>query len=122
VAGTSGVDVAREIDLDRLELPAEIETTVYRVVQEALTNVAKHAAAERVVVTVADRDGMIAVEVRDNGCGFDPRAERYGFGLRGMRERVEAAGGHLHVVGNAGGTSLVALLPRSLPVRTAPRA
>jgi signal transduction histidine kinase len=122
VAGTSGVDVAREIDLNGADLPAEIETTVYRIVQEALTNVAKHAAAERVVVAVRDTNGVVTVQVRDDGRGFDPLAEHDGFGLRGMRERVEAAGGRLDVAGDTGGTSLVALLPRSLPVRTAPRA
>jgi signal transduction histidine kinase len=122
VAGTSGLDVARDIELDGVQLPAEIETTVYRVVQEGLTNVSKHAAAERVLVAVAPRDGMVSVEVRDNGRGIDPVAAHNGFGLRGMRERVEAAGGRLDVSGDADGTSLVALLPRSLPsrARTAP--
>ena len=65
----------------------EIEGTVYRLVQEALSNTAKHADTERATVRVIERDGQVSIEVRDEGRGFDPNDPRRGFGLLGMRER-----------------------------------
>ena len=65
----------------------EIEATVYRVVQEALTNAVKHGEATRVHVRVSDRDGTVDVTVRDDGKGFDPQESSAGFGLLGIRER-----------------------------------
>jgi signal transduction histidine kinase len=93
------------------QLDEDLETTVYRLVQEALTNVAKHARASRVQVTVREADGEIAVEVRDDGAGFDPQAVDRGFGLDGMRERVALAGGALSIESGEGGTLLSAFLP-----------
>jgi len=89
----------------------DLETTVYRLVQEALTNVAKHARASRVRVAVAESDGELRVEVQDDGAGFDPELSSDGFGLAGMRERVGLAGGTLSVDSGAQGTLLRACLP-----------
>jgi signal transduction histidine kinase len=96
---------------DGLALEPELETTVYRLVQEALTNVVKHAQASQVEVSVSASNGVVTVEVRDNGVGFDPEAQTSGFGLAGMRERVFLAGGTLDVTPGAGGTAVVARLP-----------
>jgi signal transduction histidine kinase len=92
-------------------LAPELETTVYRLVQEALTNVAKHANAERVRVEVVASDGQVSVEVADDGSGFDMASVDAGFGLTGMRERVALAGGTIDIASGRGGTSVRAALP-----------
>jgi signal transduction histidine kinase len=65
--------------------------TVYRLVQEALSNDARHSGGSLVRVEVAERTELVDVTVADNGRGFDPAATTNGFGLRGMRERVQLA-------------------------------
>jgi signal transduction histidine kinase len=92
-------------------LAPELETTVYRLVQESLTNVVKHAQATSVRVSVRLSDGEVTVEVRDNGVGFDPGAHTSGFGLAGMRERVYLAGGTLRLEPAEPGTLVTANLP-----------
>ncbi len=90
----------------------ELEGTVYRLVQEALTNVAKHSRAENVVLSVVERDGAIHVSVADDGVGFDPSAQHAGFGLLGMRERVMMAGGSLELSSSPGaGAEVKAMVP-----------
>ncbi len=89
----------------------DLETAVYRLVQEALTNVAKHACATRVRVAVCESNGELLVEVGDDGAGFDPRASTDGFGLAGMRERVALAAGTLSVDTGEHGTLVKACLP-----------
>ncbi len=81
--------------------------------QEALTNVAKHAGAEHARVSVGGTARRIAVEISDDGSGFDPAAATSGFGLAGMRERVQLSGGQLTVSPTAGGTTVRAELPLS---------
>jgi signal transduction histidine kinase len=106
------VDLAYENGDAEFRHEADIESTVYRLVQEALTNVAKHAAATRVEVRVSDREGDILVTVRDDGGGFDARAETTGFGLLGMRERLALVHGVLEIESAAGdGTLLRASIP-----------
>jgi GAF domain-containing protein len=78
-------------------LDPELETTAYRLVQEALTNTVKHAQAAQVRVTVGEADGEVLIEVQDDGVGFDTEAQTAGFGLVGMRERVYLAGGRLEL-------------------------
>ncbi len=92
-------------------LDEDLETTVYRMVQEALTNVAKHARAERVRVAVNALDGELRIEVRDDGVGFDPDSADEGFGLAGMQERAALAGGTLSLDSGTQGTLLAACLP-----------
>ena len=113
-----GVTVAAEVDLDvesgrnATRLEPEIEGTIYRLIQEALNNTAKHARTHRASVRVVEQDGRIAIDVRDEGQGFDPAEPRRGFGLLGMRERVELAGGTLEIDSRAGaGTRVRATLP-----------
>ena len=91
---------------------SELESTIYRIVQEALTNVAKHSRAENVRLSVLERDGSIEVSVEDDGVGFDPRAEHPGFGLPGMRERVAMAGGSFELTATPGmGVKVRAVIP-----------
>jgi signal transduction histidine kinase len=92
-------------------LPAELETAAYRIVQEALTNVAKHAQASAVQVSIAADDSELLVDVRDDGIGFDTAARPEGFGLAGIEERVALAGGRLSLRSGRDGTHLSAALP-----------
>jgi len=99
------------------EMPSDVETLAYRVVQEALSNVKKHAEATEVTVRLEASSGTLRVEVRDNGVGFDPEAAREFLrsgrvGLASMRERAELAGGTLTVKsGRSEGTTIMATLP-----------
>jgi signal transduction histidine kinase len=111
---TAGLDIVAEVSLGNSEaVDPERETTIYRLLQEALTNVAKHAhaASAHVVVRVTETDAL--VEVQDDGVGFDTEAQTAGFGLAGMRERVYLAGGRLELESGPGGTRVRAHLPRS---------
>jgi PAS domain S-box-containing protein len=94
-------------------LPGEVETAVYRIVQEALTNVAKHAGATVVSVVVTRPDEFVSVVVEDNGTGFDPDAVPKGrLGLMGMRERVELVGGEIDIGSSPGaGTTIAVRIP-----------
>jgi signal transduction histidine kinase len=98
-------------------LDEELETAVYRLVQEALTNVAKHARADHVRVAVGQDEGELLIEVQDDGAGFDPKLVSDGFGLAGMRERVSLAGGTLSIDSGERGT----LVKVCLPVRRSAR-
>ena len=110
----SALDVQVEARLGRERLPAETETSVYRIVQEALTNVVKHANARHVSVVVTRKNGSVSVVIEDDGRGFDPEraAEAGGVGLLGMRERVQLLDGSLSVESAPdAGTTLVLELP-----------
>ena len=100
VSAVEGLEVETQVDLDALDgerLSSELETTAYRLVQEALTNIVKHAGAERVAIELAVHDGGVELTVRDDGAGFDPEAPRAGFGITGMRERVGLCDGTLAI-------------------------
>jgi signal transduction histidine kinase len=105
---SSGIRVQLEANVGEGRLPAEVETTVYRIVQEALTNVVKHAEASEVSILLVRRDGTLTVVLEDDGGGFDPDAVRSdSLGLEGMRERVALHDGRLTVESSAGaGTTL----------------
>ncbi|MGD0386147.1 MAG: GAF domain-containing sensor histidine kinase [Solirubrobacteraceae bacterium] len=92
-------------------LPPEIEATVYRLVQEGVTNVIKHAHASSVAVTVAASEHEVSIEIRDDGIGFRPDVATGGFGLEGMRERVYLVGGTLTFDSGDVGTVVRAELP-----------
>jgi signal transduction histidine kinase len=110
----NGLEVRADVELpDDRRLVPELETTVYRVVQESLTNVVKHARASSIDIAVRCADDAVDVSVVDDGIGFDTDATvEVGFGLAGMRERVELAGGELSVLpGARAGTVIRARLP-----------
>ena len=118
----SGLSIISTLELSRSaprgpRLEETVEIAAYRLVQEALTNVAKHADASSVEVRVAEQPGELTVTVRDDGRGFDPQEVTSGFGLAGMRERISLAGGRLSVESGSGGTTVRA----SLPARRAAR-
>ena len=106
-----GLEIVSELGLDEAELHPELEMTVYRLVQESLTNVVKHARATRVHLTIRAGERGVLVEVRDDGVGFDTEAQTSGFGLAGLRERVYLAGGTLTLSSGADGTTVRAQLP-----------
>ncbi len=112
VAAATGIDSELELSIAAGRLDPELETVVYRLVQEALTNIVKHAEASGVTLQVAEAEGRLDVLVSDDGCGFDTEAERDGFGLDGMRERVELVGGELQIESKPGsGTRMMATIP-----------
>lgn len=106
------VDLAYEAGRVGERLTPELESAIYRIVQEALTNVLKHAAAERARVLIEERDDAVVVTVEDDGVGIDPQPAPRGFGIVGMRERAELLGGTLELLSAAtGGSRVRAVLP-----------
>ena len=117
---TQGLEITTEIALSADDegaprLAPDVESTAYRIVQEALTNVGKHAEATTVSIRLVEADGRLDVAIQDDGLGFEPSAPRTGFGLTGMRERVEMLGGSLTLESSPAG--LGTLVQASLPVR-----
>lgn len=108
-----GVPVSLQVEGAVDEIPEEYRTCVYRVVQEALTNIAKHASARQILIGVTARHDQLSVSVRDDGVGLETRSRNGGgLGLLGMAERVKKLGGELEVVSQAGqGTSILARMP-----------
>ncbi len=113
VSEQSGPTVDVEAQLGEARLSPDAETVLYRIVQESLTNVVKHASAEHVSITLVRKGASAVVVVEDDGKGFDPDALRDGaLGIAGMRERVGLVGGRLTVESSPGaGTTLVAEVP-----------
>jgi signal transduction histidine kinase len=113
----SGLSVDLQVELgdetgrqDRLA--PQVEDTIYRVVQEALANVVKHAAATRADVRVQETDGTVELSVRDEGQGFAADAETAGFGLLGMRERIALVDGTVTIDSAVGeGTTVRVSIP-----------
>jgi signal transduction histidine kinase len=118
VAKDTGLEIDCNIEDETDRLPVELQTLVLRAVQEALANVKKHAKAKRVAISVTVDGGLLAVDVDDDGVGFDgripdaPRATGSGFGLRGLSERVGALGGKLAIESEEGrGTTIAIHVP-----------
>src|SRR5512133_1700299 len=110
----SGIEIAT--GLEQVDLDESRQLTVYRLVQESLTNVGKYAEAKQVEISVRNYDNHVEVDIRDDGKGFDVADIRPStHGLAGMRHRVEAAGGRLTVSSTPGsGTRISAVLPKTL--------
>jgi len=109
----AGLDITAEFSLPQgvTGIAPELETTIYRLLQEGLTNVVKHAEADVVRVRLQRVGAQVLVEVQDNGRGFDISASTDGFGLPGLRERVYLAGGTLELESGPHGTLVRAVLP-----------
>ena len=109
-----GAGIEVETNLEAVELTEATQLTVYRLVQEALTNISKYAKAKKVLVIVHGYPTHVAVQVRDDGAGFDPAGVGpTSHGLAGMRHRVEAAGGRLTITSSPdSGTLISAVLPK----------
>ena len=103
-----GIHVRFELDDGSVRLPAEVEIAVFRAVQEAISNIARHADAETVLIEVGVTGGILEIDVEDDGRGFDadglggPVASGRGLGILGMRERLELIGGKATVVSSPG--------------------
>lgn len=107
------VSVDLHVDLpDRL--PSTTETNLYRIVQEGMTNAARHSSAGKLSVLVTRRNGLVRAIIEDNGQGFDPVAARKkgrSVGIHGMRERAELIGGRMTIESGRGGTSVFVEVP-----------
>lgn len=116
-AKRTGIPCSFGAGVDELELAPELGTAVFRVMQESLTNVLRHAGATEVAVRFDTGDGEVHLEVRDNGRGIGPEdlSKRTSFGVRGMRERVRDLGGSLEIASTADGGTRLSL---RLPLRT----
>jgi signal transduction histidine kinase len=110
----SGVELELHLRGPISELDPELSTTVFRIVQEALNNVERHARAHNAEVSVEALPASALVQVRDDGQGFDAKGATYGLGILGMEERAEFSGGRLEIRGGPGqGTTVTARLPRA---------
>jgi signal transduction histidine kinase len=106
------LDVSRHLPVEP-DLPRDVKLLAYRIVQEALHNVVKHGHAEHASLRVEVENGTLAVDVTDDGQGFDPNASFTGhFGLESMRERVQANGGEFRIDSSPGnGTAIRVRVP-----------
>lgn len=102
-------------DLEAVELGGAAQLTIYRLLQESLTNIGKYAQAHNVTISLQNFNSYVNVEVKDDGKGFDPAESRLSsHGLAGMRHRVEAGGGHLTVTSRPGnGACISAVIPKN---------
>jgi signal transduction histidine kinase len=109
----TGIAIDLGVALGTERLPGEVETALYRIVQESLTNVVKHARARHVSIALTRMEGSVTAVVEDDGQGFDPdEAPSGGFGLIGMRERLALLGGRLRIESSPGaGTTIAADVP-----------
>jgi signal transduction histidine kinase len=111
-SATSGVAVGVETTGDPRPMLADVEVALFRVAQEALTNVAKHAKASRVGLTLSYMDDVVLLDVRDDGVGFEPGVAGGGFGLTSMRQRLLRVAGSLEIESSPGeGTAVNASVP-----------
>ena len=100
------VDVAPDFG----RLPEDMEIALFRIVQEAVSNVLRHSQSDSATIRLACTDGGVVLEIEDNGCGM-AAAGAYGVGIAGMRERLQHLGGRLEIESDAGGTIVRATLP-----------
>ena len=98
---------------EHIEVPRAIQLVAYRTAQEAMTNVSKHAHASQVDIDLSDREGVLTLEISDNGQGMSPEAlkKAKSFGLLGLRERAEKVGGWLDISSSPKGTSVILSVP-----------
>ena len=114
----SGIQVEQELPAELGRLPGDLETAIFRVVQECLTNVHRHSGSAKAAVRMSRQNGCITIEVEDEGKGMPAEmiskiasSNSPGVGLRGMRERIQVSGGKLEVMSNGKGTKVRAEVP-----------
>jgi signal transduction histidine kinase len=110
-AATHDTIVERRVDVAH-EPTGRVAVALYRAIQEALTNVARHASAQHVWIDVRGDDRRLEASVEDDGCGISGEPDGRGHGLRSMRERIAGVGGEFSIAGrNGGGTVVRAAVP-----------
>jgi len=112
----TGIEVTFECNPPDLEVPQELHTGLFRIIQETLTNVMRHAQATHVWIEINSTTESIEVEIRDNGQGFDPQilGQPRSLGLIGIRERAQLIGGEAKIIGNPGrGVQVNVCVPRA---------
>ncbi|MEV0164882.1 sensor histidine kinase [Nonomuraea fuscirosea] len=114
-ADTAGVELRYEVTGQPVPLSADVEKVLFRVTQESLANVAKHAGATRTALTLSYTDELVLLDIRDDGTGFAPQERTDGFGLDGMRRRVRGVGGTLEIESEPGRGTTVATAVPALP-------
>jgi len=114
----SHINIRQEINIEESKVPDSLKTVIYRVLQEAMNNIAKHSKADRINLLLRKMDGAIELGIEDNGEGFDPEealariGTNRGFGLSSMRERTELSGGSFSIKSSKGaGTVIRAMWP-----------
>lgn len=113
----STTKIAPSYTLHTQPMSIDISTALYRILQESLTNIAKHSAATQVSIHLEQHRNTIQLQIVDNGQGFDPDRNTTGFGLQGMRERSAALGGQFRLVSQTGqGCCITVLIPLAKPV------
>jgi hypothetical protein len=121
----SGIETTLEVlPQDFPRLGAEVETAVFRIVQEALTNVFRHSEASKVRITMAQKDGVIVVGVRDDGKGIgkkiaEQQPDSVGVGIGGMKQRAKEFGGELRLTNAHPGTLVELMIPYRSVLREA---
>jgi signal transduction histidine kinase len=113
-ASRERIAVTADVQLARPRLDPDLETAIYRILQEATANAVRHADAHHVDLSLTESDDAVHVRVTDDGRGFDPGARADGYGLLGMRERVALLHGELEIVSSDDGTVITAALPAEL--------
>lgn len=109
------IQITQDVAIDESDLSEAMKIVVYRILQEAMNNAAKHANASQIHFTLSRQDGGVQMTVKDNGCGFEPRSRLFasdplsGHGLQGMRERAQLCGGRLEVDSRQGEGTLITL-------------
>ncbi len=104
-----------EVHADTPPMPPSVAEALIRVVREAVANAVRHGGARSIVVSLVCDNRGLRLEVTDDGSGFDPGEARHGFGLKSMRERVEALGGQLHIRSKPGGGTTVEAVVSTSP-------
>lgn len=114
----TGVPIRMVSSSETISTPADVQLVAYRTAQEALTNISKHAEPTRVEIDLSDREGVLTLEVSDDGKGIAPemREKPKAFGLRGLQERARTVGGWLDIASRPGrGTSVILSVPLPVP-------
>jgi len=114
----TGIPTKLQSSSDTIDSPPEIQLVAYRTAQEALTNISKHAQPGKVDIELSDKEGVLTLEVADNGRGMDAtvRDKPKAFGLKGLQERARTVGGWLDISSRPGqGTSVILSVPLPSP-------
>ena len=117
-AAEAGIQIDLEIDGNSMNCSEHVSATLYRIIQEAVTNIRKHAQTSKAQIKLSFLPNSVELEIRDRGCGFDTQKTSEGYGLRGLRERVELLGGTMRIESQPGqGTHIFIQLPQN-PITT----